>query len=162
MARDALTGALAGVAAGWLMNRVTSALYRREPPLARMRESQANAGRYSNEIAAQKLCRLLGRELDDEQLTQAGRALHAAMSVGAGALYGVARRRLPVLARGAGTLFGVTFFLAVDELANVALGLAPGPRAYPWQTHVRGLAGHLVFGAATEAQLRALDHATFR
>ena len=38
-----------------------------------------------------------------------------------------------------------------------SLGLTPGPRAFPWQAHARGLAGHLVLGLATEGVLQAAD-----
>jgi hypothetical protein len=39
----------------------------------------------------------------------------------------------------------------------VALGLTPDPQEFSWQTHARGLAGHLVFGIAADAMLRVLD-----
>ena len=41
-------------------------------------------------------------------------------------------------------------FAANDEYANAALGLSGPPRAYPVQTHLRGLTGHAVLGMATE------------
>lgn len=49
--------------------------------------------------------------------------------------------------------------LLVDEAATPALGLTPGPTAFPWQTHARGLAGHLAYGVATETALDVLDRA---
>lgn len=45
----------------------------------------------------------------------------------------------------------------MDEGAVYALGLTPGPANFPWQTHARGLAGHLVFGAVTDATLSLLE-----
>jgi hypothetical protein len=39
-------------------------------------------------------------------------------------------------------------FLLVDELAN-SLFFTPPPQAYPPESHLRGLVGHLTFGAAT-------------
>jgi len=45
----------------------------------------------------------------------------------------------------------------MDEIGNVALGLTPGPRAFPWQAHARGLAGHLVLGLAAEGVMQAAD-----
>ena len=38
-----------------------------------------------------------------------------------------------------------------------ALGLTPGPTAFPWQAHARGLVGHLTFGTVTDGTLRLLD-----
>lgn len=60
---------------------------------------------------------------------------------------------------GQGLAFGLAFFLLVDALADTALGLAKPPQAYPWQTHARGLAGHLVFGLVTDTSLDLLDPA---
>jgi hypothetical protein len=41
--------------------------------------------------------------------------------------------------------------------AAYALRLTPGPKAFPWQTHARGIAGHLSFAAAADAALRVLE-----
>ena len=38
-----------------------------------------------------------------------------------------------------------------------ALGLTPGPNAFPWQAHAPGLVGHLTFGTVTDGTLRLLD-----
>jgi uncharacterized membrane protein YagU involved in acid resistance len=45
----------------------------------------------------------------------------------------------------------------MDELMNPLLGFTPGPQAFPWQAHARGLGGHVVFGLATEGVLQVLD-----
>jgi len=154
---DACKGGLAGIGAGWLMDAVTSVMYDREDPVARSREEDARGGKHAYEIAAQKAARLFGRQLDDEQARRAGAKIHGWLGFGMGALYGVLRRRVPGLRLGDGLLFGVAFFLLVDELANTALRLTPGPRAFPWQTHARGLAGHVAYGVATETELRLLE-----
>lgn len=54
---------------------------------------------------------------------------------------------------------GAAFWALMDEGAVYALGLAPGPWNFPWQTHARGLAGHLVFGAVTDSTLSVLQKA---
>jgi uncharacterized membrane protein YagU involved in acid resistance len=58
-----------------------------------------------------------------------------------------------------GAAFGAAVWLLVDEAANVALGLTPGPAKFPWQAHARGLAGHLTLGLVTEGVLQAADRA---
>ena len=40
---------------------------------------------------------------------------------------------------------------------NPVLGLTPGPMAFPWQAHARGLAGHLAYGVTSNAVLDAVD-----
>jgi hypothetical protein len=49
------------------------------------------------------------------------------------------------------------FWAAIDEGLVPALGLTKGAGAFPWQTHARGLAGHLTFGTVTDGTLRVLD-----
>lgn len=60
---------------------------------------------------------------------------------------------------GRGLLYGLGLFVLNDEIAGPALGIASGPTEYPWQAHVRGLAGHLMLGAATEVAIEAMDKA---
>ncbi|HET7321136.1 MAG TPA: DUF1440 domain-containing protein, partial [Longimicrobiaceae bacterium] len=103
---------------------------------------------------------VVGVDLSKGERQEGGRAIHWALGAGAGALYGVMRRRVPGADAADGLLFGTAFWLLMDEGANWALGLTPGPGAFPWQTHARGLAGHLVFGATTDATLHALDAVT--
>jgi hypothetical protein len=67
------------------------------------------------------------------------------------------RRRLPATAAMKRLGFGAAFFMLMDELMNPAFGFTPGPPAFPWRTHARGLGGHLVFGAVSEAMLEGLD-----
>ncbi len=155
--RDALLGAIAAPAAGWLMGKATSFLYERESKPAREREDAARGDEAAYGVAADKLAGIAGRELSDEQRQKSGRAIHWALAIGAGAAYGALRRRMPVLGGLGGVVFGTLFFVLVDEIGNVALGLTPGPREFPWQAHARGLAGHLAFGVAEEAQLAAAD-----
>lgn len=79
------------------------------------------------------------------------------LGAGAGAVYGLLRGRVPGADAGAGLLFGTAFWLVIDEGVNYALRLTPGPASFPWQTHARGLAGHLVCGVTTQTTLRAAD-----
>lgn len=154
---DLVRGALAGAAATWLMGKTTAYLYEQEPKPAREAEDQARGGKTAYGVAAEKVASAAGQELSDEQRKQAGSAIHWALGAGAGAVYGLMQGRVPGADAGAGLLFGTGFWLLVDEGANAVLGLTPGPSAFPWETHARGLAGHLVFGLATHAVLGALE-----
>lgn len=154
---DLVKGALAGAAATWLMGLTTSYLYEREGREAREREDDARGGKTAFGVAAEKGAALVGRDLSEEERQQYGAAVHWALGAGAGAVYAAARGRIPGARAGGGLLFGTAFWALVDEGANVAFGLTPGPTAFPWETHARGLAGHLVFGVAAEATLRVLD-----
>lgn len=156
---DLIEGAIAGAAATWLMGKVTSYLYEHEDKTARQAEDSTRGGKTAYGVAAEKAAGLVGASLSEDQRKAAGQRIHWALGVGAGALYGVLRDRVPRagLARGLG--FGVAFWLLMDEGAVYALGLTPGPTRFPWQTHARGLAGHLVFGAVADTTLSLLERA---
>ncbi|HEU4586111.1 MAG TPA: DUF1440 domain-containing protein [Gemmatimonadaceae bacterium] len=152
-----LDGVVAGIAATWLMGKVTEFLYRREDPRAREREERVRQGRSSYQTAAEKLARLVGKRLSEEESKRYGRVLHWALGAGAGAAYALLRDRIPAASAAGGLLFGTAFFLLMDEGVVYALGLTPGPREFPWQSHARGLAGHLAYGATTERVLTLLE-----
>ena len=74
-----------------------------------------------------------------------------------GALYAAFRTRSAKVKPGHGVLLGLGLFLLQDELLNPILGASGGPTEYPWQAHARGLIGHVVYGAATDAALEVLE-----
>ncbi|AFZ66251.1 DUF1440 domain-containing protein [Deinococcus peraridilitoris] len=154
---EAALGALAGGAAAWMMGKATSYLYDQENQQAREREDAARDGKMAYGVAAEKAAELMDQELDDDQRQQYGSAIHWALSLAAGAAYGVMRDAVPLSGWSKGLLFGAAFWLTVDEAGNAALGLTKPPQAFPWQTHARGLAGHLVFGVVTEACFQLFD-----
>ena len=157
MLADAVKGALAGVAATWVMGKATSYLYQQESKAVREEEKETRGGQTAYGTAAEKAADIAGQELSDEQRKTYGSSIHWALGAGAGAAYGVLRPRVPGADRANGLLFGAAFWALIDEGANTALGLTPGPTAFPWQTHARGLAGHLVFGLAADTALRITD-----
>lgn len=154
-----LDGAVAGVAATWLMGKVTSFLYARENQRAREREDHARHGTTSYGVAAEKVADLAGKTLSDEQRKRYGNRIHWALGAGAGAAYALIRDRVPAASAAGGLLFGTAFFLLMDEGLVYALGLTPGPSNFPWQTHARGLAGHLAYGGVAERALHLLEGA---
>lgn len=160
IAGDLVKGAIAGAVATWAMDKLTTFMYDHEEASARRKEERARGGESAYEVAAEKGAEAVGAHLTKEQRQEAGTALHWGLGVGAGAVYGVARNRVPFLGQAEGLGFGGTFFLLIDEGVVPLLGLSPGPGAFPWQTHVRGLAGHVVFGMVADATLRVLDRVT--
>lgn len=154
---DLVKGAIAGAVATWVMGKVTGYMYQREDPEAREVEDRVRGGKTAYGVAAEKAAALVHRDLGDEQGARAGEALHWTLGIGAGAVYAVLRRRVNLVGRAAGTGFGTAFWAVLDEGVIPALGLTPGPRAFPWQTHARGFLGHLTFGTVTDGTLRLLD-----
>lgn len=150
---DIVDGAIAGAIATWVMGKATTVLYERENKTARHQEDEARNGKTAYGVAVEKAAALTGTPLSDDQREQYGQAIHWALGIGAGAAYGVLRSRVDASSAAGGLLFGAAFWLLVDETLTPALGLTRGPAAFPWQTHARGLAGHLVFGSVANTTL---------
>jgi uncharacterized membrane protein YagU involved in acid resistance len=157
---DVLDGVIAGLVATWLMGKATTYLYEREGKVTRKQEDDARGGKTAYGIAAEKAAHMAGIELSDDERKKYGSQIHWALGVGAGAAYGLLRHRLPASQAARGLAFGTAFWLLFDEGATTALGLTPPPNKFPLQTHARGLAGHLVFGAAADAALGVLQPPT--
>lgn len=157
LALDLVKGGIAGAVATWVMSGVTTYIYRRESDEVHEREKSVTGGENSLQAAATKVEELLGIELDEQQKKRLALAIHWALGIGTGALYGALRPRAKWAAEAQGLGFGTAFWLAVDEGLVPLLGLARGPTAYPWQSHARGLAGHLTFGVVAETTLDLLD-----
>jgi len=155
---ELLLGGLAGAAATWGMGQVTSFLYEKEAKAVRQREDAARGGETADETAAGRVAGAMGTSLDQRARKRAGTAMHFAIGIGAGALYGALRERLPGADAARGLAYGTGMWLVLDEGANVALGFTPGPGAFPWQTHARGLAGHLAYGLVLDGVLRLGEH----
>ena len=102
---------------------------------------------------------VFGHHLTVKEKEIAGPAVHYAVGMTAGAVYGVAAEYEPNVATLAGIPFGATFWMVVDEGALPVLGLAKGPAAYPISNHAYALASHLVFGLTAEVVRRTVRRA---
>jgi uncharacterized membrane protein YagU involved in acid resistance len=154
---DIVLGALAGAASTWVMDQVTTILYEQEPRSIRNREDSVRGAKSAYEIAAEKGARLVRKKISAEQRKLIGAAIHWSLGVSSGAIYGALRNRMDTLRLGSGVVYGAAFWLTMDEGALTALGLTRPPQDFPWQTHARGLAGHLVLGAVVEAPFDIID-----
>jgi hypothetical protein len=155
--KDLLKGAIAGALGTWVMDRLTTYLYQHENAVSRLIEDRARDGQSAYEVAAEKAARLLGRELTQEERRRLGLVIHWALGIAAGAVYGAFGRRIPAFRRAGGAKFGTAFWAAVDEGLVSLLGLTPPPKKFPWETHARGLAGHVAYGIVADRTLRVLD-----
>jgi hypothetical protein len=148
--RVLFVGASAGYLAGQVMDKATTWFYGRQSDASKQREQEV-LPEGAPTASARKLAGLIGAEPTDKQVRTISLVMHQAL----GQLYGVVaaaltRRGLPPMT--AGVASGMGGFLLVDELAN-SLFFTPPPQAYPVESHLRGLVGHLTFGATTGALL---------
>ena len=100
---------------------------------------------------------LAGRRLDDDERKKIGSAIHWTVGVSSGAVYGLLRNRSRHVGFGSGLAYGLAMYLAIDEGLLSATKLAPPPDAFPWQTHARALAGHLILGLLLDGTFDVAD-----
>lgn len=151
MFRDLMRGAVAGLVGTWLMDLVTTALLEQQPKKVTAREEAARPdSKTSVELMVERIEETAGVELDPEQRTLATQWIHYALGAVPGALYVFARERIPGVGAAHGMVYGTLLFIVNDEWLNWKLGFAGPPQAYPTETHVRGLLGHLVLGVTTD------------
>ena len=156
MLTSALRGAIAGAAAVWLMDLVTSAMLDRQDPAVTRREKAAwpnSQPALSNLV--DRLDDQTGTDLSQEQRDSLVPILHYALGVVPGAIYGVLRHA-PVVSWVNGAFYGVALWAINDEYLNSRLGLSGPFAAYPAETHARGLVGHLVLGITTDTGISLL------
>ena len=143
-------GVTAGYLAGQAMDRATTWYYGRQSDASKQREQEL-LPEGAPMASARKLAGLLGIEPTEDQTSTLAQSLHYSL----GQLYGLVaavltRRGVPPVA--AGLASGAGGFLLVDELAN-GLFFTPPPQAYPVESHLRGIIGHLTLGVVTGALL---------
>ena len=157
MIRDALRGALAGAAATWLMDLVTTGLYEAQPAeVTKAEEAGRPNGRSSVANMVDRIELETGLTVPAARRPAVENAIHYALGIVPGAIYGVARRWVPFARLGSGLAFGLALFALNDEYLNTKLGFAGPFDAYPPEAHLRGLAGHAVLGVGTETGIQLL------
>jgi hypothetical protein len=137
-------GAAAGYLAGQAMDKATTWYYGRQSDASKEREQEL-LPEGAPIASARKLTSWLGIEPTEDQTGTIAATMHQSL----GQLYGVvaaSMTRRGVNPVAAGLASGAGGFLLVDELAN-SLFFTPPPQAYPVESHLRGIVGHLTFGA---------------
>ncbi len=149
-AEDLGVAAVAGYLATKVMEPVSQKLYELESERDRAREDAARPGP-PDRIAAEKITRLAGLQLSEEQLDRAALVFHYGLAISWAPLYAVLRRAIGVPPIAAGLATGSAMSLLVDELITPALGFSAPNGDYSLVTHLRGFAAHLVFGLSLAA-----------
>ncbi|MDT7778027.1 MAG: hypothetical protein QOC99_539 [Acidobacteriota bacterium] len=98
-------------------------------------------------------------ELSKPEKEKAGVAVHYAMGVASGAIYGAAAEVVSGVTAGAGLPFGAAVWLVADEGVVPAAGLSKSATEYPLSIHAYAFASHLVYGLTTELVRRAVRSA---
>lgn len=144
--RGVLAGAVAGVAASFVMDRFQAAVTALSPPDGGEDASEPATEQAADAIAA----RVAGVTIPAADKPLAGQAIHYALGIGLGVAYAIAAEFRPSVTTGNGAVFGLVTATLLDEAAVPAAGLGPAPWKADVGTTLYGYASHLVFGGTTE------------
>ena len=172
-APDILKGLIAGVAGGLLASLVMEqfqALWSKVAEEIKRAESAADQPKSAQRKGSTKTPatvkaaeaiseNIFGKKLPKKRKEFAGEAVHYAMGMASGAIYGALAEVTPLATAGAGLAFGTGVWLSADEAIVPALGLSKSPRQIPVSIHAYALVSHLVYGFVTEVVRRALRQA---
>ena len=143
-------GAAIGYASSMAMDKATGWYLGYQSEASRRREEEVAPGG-APVLVGKKLARLVGRDVSDEGAVKIGSLVHRSL----GMTYGMAAAALTrkgVAPLAAGVATGATAFVVVDE-AFLSAFFTPPPWAYPIESHLRGVVGHLGYGLAAGAML---------
>jgi hypothetical protein len=148
--RRIVVGAAAGYAANRCMDLATSWFYDQQSDASKAREEEVFPGG-AIMAGGRDVARMLGIDADEQRIEQLGLRAHRGLAMGYGALGGllVGFGMRPMRA---GLLIGALAFVLVDEALN-AVQLEPSPTDFPIEAHMRGVVGHVTFGAVLGAGL---------
>lgn len=139
------------------MDLVTTSLYEAQPAEVTHREELARAnGKSSVANMVDRFEAVTRLSIPRARRPIVEDAVHYALGIIPGAIYGVVRRYVPIARARVGLAYGMAVFTVNDEYLNTKLGFAGPAEAYPPETHVRGLAGHAVLGVGTETAIQLL------
>jgi putative membrane protein len=113
-------------------------------------QQQSDSGPATEKAAAAVITGGLGYRMSKEQKQLAGTGMHYGFGASVGGLYGALAEAAPSATIGMGLPYGAGVWLAADEIAVPALGLARPPQEHPLSTHISALASHLIFGLTLE------------
>jgi len=83
-------------------------------------------------------------------------ALHFLFGAGAGVVYVLIERKIPLIRAGYGTLFGFVFWILLHEIALPVMGFSPTPAQMTLWEQGNELVTHVIFGVVLEFTRRAL------
>jgi putative membrane protein len=149
MAREArpFIGLMAGIAAGLVASAAMAAFQARASQLL----DEPPEGDPATVKAADAVSEAVtGKPVPEPYREASGQVAHYVVGGVLGAIYGVLTEYRPEASAGFGSAYGVATSALLDEGAVPALDLGPAPGESPAETHLYGMASHLVFGLVLE------------
>ena len=158
LTKDIAYGLISGLVGTFLMDKVTTLLYKYESEATKKKESSLMK-EPAYVLLARRVAEKSGFKLTDRQAATGGSLLHWTYGITWGGVYGALHDRVPAFTKAGGLLYGISVFALGDEGLNTALRLSPPPRAFPLAVHLRGLVGHIVYAVTSDGTYRLLKAA---
>ncbi len=156
--KDIFYGFISGLVGTFVMDKVTTAMYKLESERTKQKESSLMK-EPSYAILARRVAAKAGSQLTDQQASKGGALFHWSYGITWGGLYGALHDRVPAVSKAGGLLYAIAVWALGDEGLTTALKIAPPPREFPLAVHVRGLVGHVIYAAAADGTYRMLKKA---
>lgn len=154
--KGAIAGALAGLAASYVMERFQG-WWSEQESKAGGGSSGGGEGDPSTVKAADRVSMAVtGHPVPSAQRDVAGEAVHYTTGAGVGVVYGALAELAPRATFGLGAAYGAAVALGLDDTVVPALGLGKGPSDTAPSEHAYSMASHLVYGLSLEASRRII------
>jgi hypothetical protein len=152
--KDAAIGATSGFVASFLMDGATNAFLRRQSEASVRRQDELAPGG-APAVLVRRTARVAGVDLSVERSQRYALVLHRtlASSYGLASAALVRPTRPPMLA----SLIATGAALALVDEGLSILRIVPAPQKWPWESHVRGVLGHLTLAVGIGALLALAD-----
>lgn len=144
-----IAGSLAGLAATHLMDGVGTILYTHwMDNQARDRERTIEP-KFPLTVLGERIASAFNAQPVEQNGEHIGSIMHWGIGLFCGALYGLLEPAFGEQQSPFGKPIATALaMLSVDEFGFSAAGLCPPPLAFPYQTHVRALIAHLIYGVS--------------
>ncbi len=143
-------GLMAGIAAGLVASAAMAAFQSAAEPLLPESDEDPSTVKAADAVSL---------AVTDEPVATpyreaSGTAVHYIVGAVMGGIYGVLTEYRPEASAGFGSAFGIATSTLFDEAAVPALDLGPEPSEAPIESHIYGVASHLVYGIVLEGVRR--------
>ena len=159
-----LAGAVGGVLGTVVLNvfqkgslegtRLAESRVTGKTPYTRQQEQLLGTFEKAHMETAEHLADAVGVRVPRGRRKQAAPVVEYAFGALCAGVYGAVAEYLPSVTAGFGTVYGTILFVGASEAVLPALGFVPPPSKRTPVQHIGGLAGNVVYGAATEGVRR--------
>ena len=147
-----LLGLMAGIAAGLVASAAMAAFQSAAAPLLPESDEDPATVKAADAVSVA----VTDKKVPKPYREASGEMVHYVVGAIMGGIYGVLTEYRPEASAGFGSAYGIATSTLLDEAAVPAFGLGPAPDEAPAETHIYGVASHLVFSIALEGVRRLI------